>query len=210
MENPVIILGASGLGKVALDIFTSLDVVVYCFLDDDEKLHNTEIHEISVMGSPRDDGFLKYIGKKCEAFVAVEEKKERRELVKLLLERRKVMPVNAVHQAALISEMAMIGHGNLINAHAVLSAGAKIGNHCILHAKSLVEHDATLADFVQVGAGSIVGPRVKIGEGVLIGAGAILTAGITIGANAQVAPGSLVTQSVEPDDIVFGLPAKSL
>ena len=49
MENPVMILGGGGLGAVALDIFKKNEVVVYGILDDDTKLHNTEIDDVSIL-----------------------------------------------------------------------------------------------------------------------------------------------------------------
>ena len=70
MENPVIIFGAGYLGRMAKEIFESNEVVVYGFLDDNKKLHSTEVDTAVVMGSTDDDGFLKLIGRKCEAFVA--------------------------------------------------------------------------------------------------------------------------------------------
>ncbi|WP_020532779.1 NeuD/PglB/VioB family sugar acetyltransferase [Flexithrix dorotheae] len=210
MENPVIIFGASGLGKAALDIFTSKDIVVYCFLDDNEELHNTEINDITVLGSMKDDGFLKYIGKKCEAFVAIDDITTRREIVGMLNVRRKVMPVNAIHNTAIISNHAFLGYGNLINAGAVVGAGAKLPNHCIIHSNATIDFEAELEDYVQVGAGSIIGSKVKIETGALIGAGAIISQGVKIGRNAQVAPGSVVMQNVDANDIVLGNPARSI
>jgi len=41
MKNPVVIFGAGTLGRLALDIFSSNDVLVYGFLDDNKKKHNT-------------------------------------------------------------------------------------------------------------------------------------------------------------------------
>jgi FlaA1/EpsC-like NDP-sugar epimerase len=49
MENPVIILGAQAVGTAALDAFLSNEVVVYCLLDDEPKLHNTELLDVPVM-----------------------------------------------------------------------------------------------------------------------------------------------------------------
>lgn len=210
MENPVIIFGASGIGKVALDIFSSKDIIAYCFLDDDESLHDTEINDVVVMGSTKDDGFLKYIGKKCEAFVAIEESSERKRIVNMLKQRRKVMPVNAIHNQTIISNHAFIGYGNMINAGAIINNGAKIPNHCIIHSNVVVDFDAQLEDFVQLGAGCIIGPKVNINEGALIGAGATIAAGIKIGKRAQIAPGSVVLKNVEADDIVFGNPAGTI
>ena len=43
MENPVIIFGANHLGRAAKEIFETNSVVVYGFLDDSKKLHNTEL-----------------------------------------------------------------------------------------------------------------------------------------------------------------------
>jgi sugar O-acyltransferase (sialic acid O-acetyltransferase NeuD family) len=207
MENPVIIFGAKGLGKVALDIFTSNNVVVYCFLDDDASLHNKEIHNINVMGSTDDDGFLKLIGKKCEAFVAVDETSYRKNLVEMLNERRHVQPVNAFHQQAVISENAGVGHGNLVNSGARINAYAAIGSHCILHSNALVDYDTVVGDFVQIGAGSIINSGVKIGNGAFIGSGVTIVSGITIGKNARIGAGSVVVANVKDSTTVFGNPA---
>ena len=48
MENPVIIFGANPLGRTAKEIFESNNVVVYGFLDDNAKLHSTEIDNVVV------------------------------------------------------------------------------------------------------------------------------------------------------------------
>ena len=46
MDKAVIIFGANSIGKTALDIFESHGIVVYGFLDEDEKLHQKEINTI--------------------------------------------------------------------------------------------------------------------------------------------------------------------
>jgi sugar O-acyltransferase (sialic acid O-acetyltransferase NeuD family) len=210
MENPVIIFGAGSLGRSALEIFLSRDIVTYCFLDDDTSIHNTEIDEVSVMGHMKDDGFLKFIGKKCEAFVAVEEADMREEVVKMLNDRRKVMPVNAIHDKAIIASNAFLGHGNFIDAGAVISAGAHVPNHCIIHPNAVVSAQATLGEYVQVGTGSIISSGAQIGERVLIGAGVTIGPGIKVGKGAQIAPGSVVLQEVKPKKRMFGIPAQEI
>ncbi len=210
MENPVIIFGANGLGALALDIFTSHNVVVYGFLDDDKKLHNTEINLISVLGSTDDDGFLKLIGKKCEAFVATDDAKLRKNLVEMLLERRKMMPVNAIHKLANVAENAVIGHGNLVALGASINTNAVVGNHCIININACVDYNAKIADFVQIGAGATIGADVQIGENAFIGAGSVIVAGVQIGANARVGAGSVVVADVDKSVTVFGNPAKKV
>ncbi|PWJ43990.1 NeuD/PglB/VioB family sugar acetyltransferase [Sediminitomix flava] len=208
MENPVIIFGATGLGKVALDIFNSQDVLIFGMLDDDKETHGLTVGEVSILGKTNDDGFLKYIGKKAEAFVAIEDPKQRKAIVTMLNDRRKVMPVNAVHKDASVSSMAFLGHGNMVNAGAVVGAESKVPNHCILNAGVVLEADVELGDFVQIGARAVLQTGVVVGEGAVIGAGAIISRGVKIGKGAQVGPNSLVLQDVEDNTTVFGSPAQ--
>ncbi len=210
MENPVIIIGANGLGAVALDIFKRNNVVVYGFLDENTQLHQTEIDEVLVLGSPDDEGYTKLIGKKCEAFVATDEIKLRKNLVEMLNDVRHVQPVNAIHDQALIASTAAIGHGNLIAAGVIINPRATLGNHAILHSKVLIDYDARIGDFVQIGAGSIIGAGVEIEDGAFIGTGVTIVGGVKIGKGARVGAGSVVIESVKARETVFGNPAKKV
>jgi sugar O-acyltransferase (sialic acid O-acetyltransferase NeuD family) len=208
MENPVIIFGANYLGRAAKEIFESNSIVVYGFLDDDKKLHATDLDEAVVLGSMDDDGFLKLIGKKCEAFVAVDDNRLRKNVVSMLQEVRHVQPVNAIHSNARISPKASLGHGNFIDSAAIFAPGAVIGSHGIFHASSLVGVDAIVGDFVQLGAGSLINPGVKVENEVFIGSGATIISGVTIGKGARIGAGSVVISSVKTGQTVFGNPAQ--
>ena len=206
----MIIFGANGLGRAAQEIFESHNIVVFGYLDDDSSLHGKEIDEVAVLGSTTDDGFLKYIGKKCQAFVSEDNNAARKSMVRLLNDRRKVMPLNAIHNEAYIAKSAHIGHGNFINTRVTLGASSKVGNHCIFHAHSLVDFDAQVGDYVQVGAGSVVNSAAKIEDEVFIGAGATIVSGVTIKKGARVGAGSVVISDVESGDTVFGNPAQPI
>ena len=192
------------------DIFQRNNVIVYGLLDDDTTLHNTEIGEYTIMGSTDDDGFLILIGKKCEAFVAVEERAVRRDLVEMLNDRRHVMPVNAIHDTAVISSFAEIGHGNLIAARAVVNAKATVGNHSLIQTGAVIEHGATVGDYANIGAGSIVGSGASIDDDAFIGSGVTIIAGVKIGKGASVGAGSVVVEDVPAKGRVFGNPAKKV
>lgn len=207
-NNPVIIFGAGGLGRVALDIFNSNKVVTYCFLDDKEEMHGKEINDIAVLGRPDDEGFLKYIGKKCEAFIASDDNKFKAGVVELLKSKRKVMPINAIHASSIISDLAFLGYGNMIGAGVVINANARIPNHCILSSNVTVDFDVDLEDYVQVGAGSIINSGVKIGENAFVGSGVTIVSGVKIGKNARIGAGSVVIADVKDNETVFGNPAK--
>lgn len=210
MEKPVIIFGAKGIAKDALEIFQSNEIVVYGFLDDDKMLHDSAIGEIPVLGDTEDHGYLKLIGQKCESFIATDDNKLRKELVKYLNEKRKVMPTNAVHKQATIAPSATIGHGNFINARVVIGAEVEIGQHCIIHTGAIIESGAKLGDYVQIGAGTVINSGVKVENGAFIGSGANIVGSITIGKDARVGAGSVVIQEVKKGETVFGNPAASV
>ncbi|MCV9387957.1 acetyltransferase [Reichenbachiella ulvae] len=210
MDNPVIIFGAGGLGRAALEIFESNGNVVYGFLDDHKELHGTEIDNVSVLGDTSDDGYLKLIGKKCEAFVASDDNKEKKSLAKMLTGKRKKMPVNAVHNTVEMAKTSHIGHGNFINAGAVVGAGTEIGNHCLLHTGAIVDHSCKLGDLVQIGARAVVSSGVQIEDDVFIGSGSVIVSGVKIGKGARIGAGSVVIADVEAKSTVFGNPAAEI
>ncbi|MDA0197122.1 MAG: DapH/DapD/GlmU-related protein, partial [Bacteroidetes bacterium] len=161
-------------------------------------------------GSDECDNFLKFIGKKCEAFVAVEETRLRKGLVKMLKERCEIMPTNAIHNHAIVPKSAHIGYGNFIDAGVVIGAGAKVPNHCVIHSNATVGYGVVLSDFVQIGAGSIINGEVIIREGTFIGSGVTIVSGVTIGKNARIGAGSVVITSVVDGETVFGNPAQTV
>jgi sugar O-acyltransferase (sialic acid O-acetyltransferase NeuD family) len=210
MKNPVLIIGAKGLGAVALEIFKSNDVVVYGMLDEDEKTHGTEIDFVGVLGAPDDDGFLKLIGQKCESFVAIEDNSEREKYIKLLKDRRKVIPTNAIHNNVKLGTTIEIGHGNLLNSGCTVNTQSKIGSFNVIQSGTIIEHGVKISDYCYIGAGSIIGAGAQIANEVQIGAGCIISPGIKIGKGAKVVSGSLVVKNVDAEDTVFGVPAKTI
>ena len=210
MDNPVLIFGAKGLAAVAQEIFEANGVIVYGFLDDDKTLHGTELNHLPILGDTDDDGFLKLIGQKCEAFVAIDDMTLRKSIAEMLFERRHVMPTNAVHPQAIISKYASLGHGNLIQAGVIINSGADIANHCMLHQAVAIGHQASIGDFTQIGAGAQIGEGAQISEGVFIGIGSTIVPGIKIGKNARIGAGSVVIEDVPAKATVFGNPAKKV
>ncbi|MBK0402138.1 acetyltransferase [Adhaeribacter sp. BT258] len=210
MENPVIIFGAQTLGKTALDIFTSNNVVVYCFLDDDAKLHQTELNNIPVMGNTDDEEILKILGKKSEVFIAAEDSAVRKSLANKLKEDYKQVPVNAIHKNSYVSEHAWLGHGNLINAGAVVQTGCKIGDNCVIQSNAVIEANAIIGDFVQIGAGALINAEATIEDQAFIGTGAIIVGSVKIGKKARVGAGAVVIADVPANQTVFGNPAQKV
>jgi sugar O-acyltransferase (sialic acid O-acetyltransferase NeuD family) len=210
MDKPVMIIGASGLGKAVLDIFTQNDVVVYGFLDDKKERHGETIGGISVLGSPDEATYFDLLGQKCDVFVASDDTKLKKGLIQKLRRERKVMPVNAIHPNAGIASTAIIHHGNLIAAQVNIGANAEVGNHCLLHSACTIEYGASIGDFSQIGAGTIIGAEAKIGKEVFIGSGAVVVGNVEIEDGASIGAGSVVIGKVEKGKTVFGNPATEI
>ena len=210
MENPVIIFGANALGRAAKDIFENNQIVVYGFLDDNKKLHKSEIDEVVVLGDTDDDGFLKLIGKKCEAFIAIDDNKLRKSIVTMLKEVRRVQPVNAIHSKSFVSLKAELGHGNFIDFGSYLAPASKVGHYCLIQANSVIGVETVLGDLVQVGAGCNINANVVIEEEVFIGSGVTIVSGVTIGKGARIGAGSVVISPVKAGETVFGNPAQKV
>ena len=119
----LIIIGASGHGKVVADIAVKCGYDEIAFLDDDESL--TECGKWKVIGkssmaSELDD----------DLFIAIGRAKTRR----LLFERYPDKNiVTLVHPNAVVSESAVIGRGTVVMAGVVINADAKIGDGCIVN-----------------------------------------------------------------------------
>lgn len=211
MDNikPVLILGAGTVGKIAYDIFTTNDVVVYGFLDDDQE-EGTQIDDVTILGKIDDDSFFNLIGKDCDVFIASDETSTKENLVDDIKESRKTIPVNAIHSRSSISPTSFLGHGNLICKGALLGAFAKIGDYNIVHANAVVDADVECGDYVQIGAGAVVNTKAVIGKGAFIGSGAIIVSGVKIGKGAKIGAGSVVISDVAAGKTYFGNPAKEI
>jgi sugar O-acyltransferase (sialic acid O-acetyltransferase NeuD family) len=205
--NPVIIFGAKGLGPMALDLFKSNGIVVYGFLDDDAALHGTEIAEVTVLGSTDDPKFLKLIGAKCDAFIALDDIRLRKNLTEMLLEDRKVQPITAIHATAYVAPSAVLQYGIMVGPGAIINSQAKLGSHVLVQAGAIVDTDAQVGEYSVLGTGSRVGAGAHLEAEVFLGAGALVVPGITIGKQSRVGAGSVVVQPVKAKTTVFGNPA---
>jgi len=210
MDRPVLIFGAGSIGKNAMQIFKSNDVLVYGFLDDDETLHNSEIDDVSVIGFTDEESMLKIIGEECEAFIAVDENELRKSIISNLNETNKVMPINAIHSNALIAESASIGHGNFINSGVIIGPNTNVGNHCLLNTNAALDEGVVVGNYVQVGMGSNIGSGVIMENEVFIGAGVTVVSGIKIAKGARIGAGSVVISNVKENAVLFGNPASGV
>ncbi len=77
--------------------------------------------------------------------------------------------LSAVHPAAYVSGVAVVGDGCVVSAGAVVHPDAAVGSHCYLGPGSVVDRDAEVGAGTWISAGAVVGSGAHIGARVILG-----------------------------------------
>lgn len=193
--NRLIIIGASGHGKVVADIAVKNGYSDIVFLDDDETI--------------KDCAGFKVVGKTREAtsltgdkIVAIGNSKIRERI------QSKIDVITLIHPNAVIGRRVEIGKGSVVMAGAVINSEAKIGNGCIVNTTSSVDHDCVVGDFSHVSVGAHLCGTVKIGKYCWVGAGATVSNNVMIGSNIMIGAGAVVVSDIHEEGTYIGIPAR--
>lgn len=198
----VIIIGASGHGKVVADIIQKSGDKVYGFLDDNTELNNTFLG-FPVLGTV--DSYKKYEDI-AEFVIAIGNAKIRSRISKKLQD---VNIYTAIHPSAVISDLDVtIGKGTVIMANAVINSGSKIGEFCIINTGAIVEHDNVIEDYVHVSVGAKLAGTVCVGKYTWIGIGAVVSNNLEICDDCVIRAGAVVVKNIVKSGNYQGVPAK--
>lgn len=199
--NRLIIIGASGQGKVIADIAELNEYSDIAFFDDNPQVKFCGKYE--VIGCCSDAH--KY--KDAVFFVAIGNANIRKRIqTELMNSGLKV--VSLIHPSAVISKSVAIGTGTVVMAGAVINPDATIGQGCIINTCASVDHDCIVGDFVHVSVGAHVAGTVKIGNNTWVGAGAVVSNNIEITDNCMVGAGAVVVKDLTESATFVGVPAK--
>ena len=201
MQETVIIIGASGHGKVVADIVLKSGDRVLGFLDDNPEL-GKEFIGFSVLGNT--DEFSRF--PKAKFIVAIGNAGIREKIVEKM---KGVSWYTAIHPSAVVSKLdTAIGKGTVIMADAVINAGTKIGNHCIINTGAIVEHDNQIDDFVHISVGAKLAGNVQVGRRTWIGIGATVSNNVEICEECMIGAGAVVVRNINISDTYVGIPAQ--
>lgn len=200
MSENVVIIGASGHGKVIADIVVKSGDNAVGFLDDGiEK--GFDIAGIKVLGKTED--YIDY--KDCKFIIAIGNPYIREKISSKLC----VNWYTAIHPTAVISSLGVeIGEGTAIMANAVINSSAKIGKHCIINTGAIVEHDNILENYVHISPNASLAGNVKVGKMTHIGIGACVKNNLYITNDCIVGAGSTVVKNIKESGTYVGVPAR--
>ena len=196
-EKRLIIIGASGHGKVVADIALLNGYRDIVFLDDDE-----DIKECA--GFP-------VIGKTMEAkrmsgdkVIAIGNTTIRERI------QNDLKTVTLIHPNAIIGRNVEIGEGTVVMAGAVINTYARIGKGCIINTSASVDHDCRVGNYVHVAVGAHICGMVEVGECTWIGAGAIIVNNTLICRDCTIGAGAVVLKDITDKGVYVGVPAQRI
>lgn len=201
----LIIIGASGHGKVVADIAQKTKKYSeICFVDDNSGAKECMGYE--VIGTCQD--IDKWIPG-AEFFVAIGNSHIREKLISLLLE-KKASIATLVHPQACIAEHVEIGLGTVVMAGAVINPDTKIGRGVIVNTSSSIDHDSVIEDYSHVSVGAHLAGTVHVQQHTWIGIGAIVSNNINICEECTIGAGAVVVKNIDEKGTYVGVPARKI
>lgn len=193
------LFGASGHGKVIVDILLSSNSDVQNIFFIDENPSVDKIFDIPIMNANKVK--LSNVDK---AVICIGNNKIRAEIS----QKYRLNYLTLIHKDAVVSKFSKIGKGTVVMANTTINPDAIIGQHCIINTASVIEHDCKIEDFVHISPNASLAGSVTVGEGTHIGIGASVIQGVKIGKWTTVGAGAVVLKDVPDYAVVVGNPAK--
>jgi len=205
MNDKLLIIGASGHGKVIADIALKMNKWNrIAFLDDDDSIIKSL--GLEVMGKSTDAfKYLKYF----DIFVAIGNNATREKIQLKLEELDASIPV-LIHPDTIIGEQVSVGKGTAIMAGVVINCCTNIGSGCIINTSSTIDHDNIIEDYVHISPGVHLAGTVKVGKGTWLGIGSVVSNNINITSDCKVGAGAVVFKDITEIGTYVGVPARRL
>lgn len=203
MKDKLIIIGASGHGKVVADIAIKMNKwQSFAFLDDDESIKTS-------MG-------LEVIGKTADAFTYKDEadffvaigNNAVRERVQVKLIEQGLNVLSLIHPSAVIGTDVEIGIGTAVMAGVVINSSTRIGKGCIINTSASLDHDNVIEDYVHISPGVRTAGTVKVGKGSWLGLGSVISNNINICSCCKVGAGAVVVKDITEPGTYVGVPVR--
>ncbi|MED4079844.1 acetyltransferase [Halalkalibacterium halodurans] len=205
MKDKLLIIGASGHGKVIADIALQMNRWnTILFLDDNERVKRAM--GLDVIGKTKDvDKFIA----DYDIFIGIGNNQIREKLQNQLKASQATIPT-LIHPSAVIGSKVAIGQGTAVMAGAVINCCSKIGDGCIVNTGATIDHDNCIEDYVHISPGVNIAGSVKVGRSSWLGIGSKVSNNIDITSNCIIGAGGVVVQDIYESGTYVGVPVKKI
>lgn len=205
MKEKLLIIGASGHGKVVADIALKMNRWQnVAFLDDDDTIKKSI--GLEVIGKTSDA--LRY--KDDAVFFVAIGNNATREMMQEKLEDIGLEFATLIHPSAVIGAEVAIGTGTVVMPGAVINSCGIIGKGCIINTSSSVDHDNVIEDYVHISPGANLAGTVTVGKGSWIGIGSSISNNIHICSKCKIGAGAVVINDIIESGSYVGVPVRKI
>ncbi|CAN7341290.1 acetyltransferase [Paenibacillus sp. LjRoot56] len=203
MRNKLLIIGASGQGKVVADVALKMNKWKSIgFLDDDENVESSM--GIEVVGKSCDT--FKYF-QDCDIFVGIGNNAVRKLIQEKLEAEGANIPI-LIHPSAVIGEKVELSPGTVLMAGVVINCCTTIGRGCIINTGATIDHDNIIEDYVHISPGVNLAGTVRIGQGTWLGIGSTVSNNLNITCECKIGAGAVVVRDITEPGTYVGVPAR--
>jgi sugar O-acyltransferase (sialic acid O-acetyltransferase NeuD family) len=204
-KNKLLIIGASGHGKVVADIANKMNQwQQIAFLDDDGTIN--ERMGLQVIGKTIDAA--KFI--EDHEFVVAIGNNNTREKIQTQLEKEGATIATLIHPQAVIGENVEIEAGTVVMAGIVINCFSKVGKGCIINTGATIDHDNVIGDYVHISPGAHLAGTVEIGNKSWIGVGAVISNNLNLTNKVCIGAGAVVIKNITEPGTYVGVPVKKV
>lgn len=205
MNKKLLIIGASGHGKVVADIATKMNrYEEISFLDDRDDI--TSCMHFSVVGKVKD--VYNYV-EEYDVFVAIGNAEVREKMITELKSNNVNIPI-LIHPNSIVGANVSIGVGTVVMPGAIINPDSKIGEGCIINTSSSVDHDCNIEDYVHISVDAHLAGTVKIGKATWVGVGASVINNISVCEKVMIGAGAVVVKDIIEQGTYVGVPARKM
>jgi sugar O-acyltransferase (sialic acid O-acetyltransferase NeuD family) len=199
-DNNLVIYGASGHGKVVVDVVQrQKKYTTVGFCDDNKNKLDLAGNAVPIISSTELDVNV-------NLFIAIGDNRIRKILYKKYLDLGFKF-VTILDPSAIISDSAQIKSGSVVMPGVIINSDTFVSENSIINTRTSIDHDCYIGSHCHIAPGVTICGACKIGDNTFIGAGATIVPNIKIGANVIVGAGSVVLKDVKDNQLIYGVPA---
>lgn len=203
MKDKLLIIGASGHGKVVADIALKMNKwKSIAFLDDDESINMCM--ELEVVGKTADAFTYK---DRADFFVAIGNNTSREKIQERFIAKGLNL-VKLIHPSAVIGTDVEVGEGTVVMAGVAINSSSRIAKGCIINTSCSLDHDNVIEDYVHISPGANLAGTVKVGKKSWLGIGSVVSNNVNICSGCELGAGAVVVKDIIEPGTYVGVPVR--